>query len=56
MHAIVNDVTRTVAGSLTTALDRLYPALVRLLAGLDQAQSALTGCTRLACALWCSRY
>jgi hypothetical protein len=41
MQAIVNDVTRTVAGSLTTALDRLHPALVRLLAGLDQAQSAL---------------
>jgi hypothetical protein len=37
MHTIVNDVTRTV----TTALDRLHPALVRVLAGLDQAQSAL---------------
>jgi hypothetical protein len=37
MQAIVNDVTRTASA----ALDRLHPAVVRLLAALDQLQTAL---------------
>jgi hypothetical protein len=37
MQAIVNDVTRTVSATL----DRLHPALVRVLAALDQLQTAL---------------